>query len=67
MTRIALLLAALAVLAQTTLVAACSQHHPKTTTCTSTTNVAGVTRTMCRAEWTIKPCKPVGGISEMTL
>jgi hypothetical protein len=37
-----ILLAVLAVLAQTTLAGACPQ------TCTSTTNVAGTTRTVCR-------------------
>jgi hypothetical protein len=40
--------AVLAVLAQATLAAACPGHKTKTTTCTSSTNIAGVTRTVCR-------------------
>jgi hypothetical protein len=43
MPRLTIVLAALAVLAQTTLAAACP------TTCTTSTNVAGTTRTVCRA------------------
>jgi hypothetical protein len=45
MPRITILIV-LALLAQTTLAAACPRH--KTTTCTSMTNVAGTTKTVCR-------------------
>jgi hypothetical protein len=43
MPRLTIVLAALAVLAQPTLATACP------TTCSTTTNVAGTTRTVCRA------------------
>jgi hypothetical protein len=47
MTRITILIV-LALLVQTTFAGACPGHKTKTTTCTTITNVAGTTKTVCR-------------------